>query len=161
MWKGFIVLVALIGCSKKSQSAQAGADEPSRSGEQAQSGEKEAMLELNKIGHEVKVYAINNNDELPKGTAGPTPATPCCKAPGGRCAVTQDWASSPVWSALEFEIDEPNRFQYSYESDGKTFTATAVGDPDCHGKPVTYKVEGTLDSGSVSLQFTDPTSGGD
>lgn len=42
---------------------------------------------------------------------------------------------APAVAALEFQTDQPHFFQYSYRSDSKTFTATAVGDIDCDGTP--------------------------
>jgi hypothetical protein len=36
-----------------------------------------------------------------------------------------------VWSALKFHIDEPVSLRFTYESDGKTVTATAINDYDC------------------------------
>lgn len=151
MWKAIVVVAALVGCSKKASQSQPGSAEHS-------GGKVEAMLQLNKLGKNAKVAAATTG-EFPKGKAGPTPATPCCAGPNGMCAVTHDWASSPVWSDLDFEIDQPNRFQYSYESDGKTFTATAVGNLDCHGKSLTYKAEGVLDeNGNASVKLIEPSS---
>src|SRR6266478_1926075 len=69
----------------------------------------------------------------------------------GKRAVVTDWTSDPVWTALEFQIDEPNLFHYSYESDGKTFKATAVGDLDCDGKPSTYTLDGKSENGNPSV----------
>jgi hypothetical protein len=103
----------------------------------------EAELQLNKLGKSAKVEFMVN-DAFPVGKVGPTPATPCCAQPDKKCAPDpQAWAD-PVWQALEFQIDEPHLFQYSYESDGKTFTATAVGDLACDGKPTTHTATGTV-----------------
>jgi hypothetical protein len=49
-----------------------------------------------------------------------------------------------VWQSLEFVVDGPFNFQYSYESDGKTFTATATGDVGCQGKPSTTTITGKI-----------------
>src|SRR6185295_5347469 len=74
---------------------------------------------------------VEISGELMKGTIGPTPATACCKQPQQRCAPDPaDW--SGLWQALEFQMDLPFRFQYSYQSDGQTFTALAVADFDCN-----------------------------
>ncbi|MBA3392649.1 MAG: hypothetical protein H0T89_08400 [Deltaproteobacteria bacterium] len=103
----------------------------------------EAKLQLNRIGKAAKVAFIEKA-AYPAGKVGPTPATPCCQQPGKQCApVAADWAV-PVWQALELQIDEPFRFQYSYESDGKTFTATAVGDLACDGNLTTHTATGTV-----------------
>jgi hypothetical protein len=57
---------------------------------------------------------------------------------------------------MEFQIDEPFRYRYSYESDGQTFTATAVGDPDCDGKPGTYTLTGSVDNGNPKVELKEP-----
>ncbi len=103
----------------------------------------EAKLQLNRIGKAAKVAFIEKA-AYPVGKIGPTPATACCQQPGKQCApVAADWAD-PVWQALELQIDVPFRFQYSYESDGKTFTATAVGDLACDGRLTTHTATGTV-----------------
>jgi hypothetical protein len=109
----------------------------------ARSKSTEATLMLNKLAKSAKT-AFVTNAAYPTGSAGPTPATPCCAQPDKRCAPNPaDWAD-PTWRALDVSIDEPFRFQYSYQSDGKTFTATAVGDPACDGKTVTHTAKGAV-----------------
>lgn len=66
--------------------------------------------------------------------------------------------NDPVWRALGFAIDQPSQFQYAYRSDGKTFTATAIGDLDCDGISVVYTLTGNAD-GTTTL--TEPTPGSD
>src|SRR5258706_4607657 len=107
----------------------------------------EAALQLNKLGKMAKV-AYATNAEFPKGKANTLPpGDTCCKGDKGKCPVTAEWGSDPVWKSLEFSIDEPSLYRYSYESkDGKSFTATAVGDADCDGKNATYTLTGTIDA---------------
>jgi hypothetical protein len=52
-----------------------------------------------------------------------------------------------VWTPLDFQIDEPSLAQYSYESDGASFVATAVGDPGCNGNIITLQVTGRITEG--------------
>ena len=66
-----------------------------------------------------------------------------------------DW-SDPVWQALDFQIDHPTLFQYSYASDGTSFNATAVGDLDCDGTFITYTLSGTAENGNVQVKLTEP-----
>jgi hypothetical protein len=117
----------------------------------------EASLQLNKIGKNAKrVFA--ETSAFPIAKAPLTPATDCCKGPSGKCPVDATaWTIEP-WKTFEFTVDEPHQFRYSYEStDGKSFTATAVGDPDCSGKPVTYTLNGTLDAtGNPSVNLIKP-----
>jgi hypothetical protein len=131
-----VVLVVLVGCSKD-------AEEYIR-----KSKRTEAELQLNKILKGAKVAAITN-DKFPVGTTGPVPATDCCKGPEAKCPVDRaQWETSP-WQELDFAIDEPHRFRYTYTSDGKTFTATAIGDLDCDTTTITYKVSGTYEDGAA------------
>jgi hypothetical protein len=96
---------------------------------------------------------------LPVGKVGPTPAEPCCKGPKHRCAVQPALWDDPIWTTLHMRIEDPGWFQYSYEStDGKTATATAVGDPDCDGTSITFKLELAIGAdGKLSSKLTEPT----
>lgn len=107
-------------------------------GYMADSKAVEAKLQLRKLQRELRVLWVDKQ-AYPIGKVGPTPATPCCAAADHKCPIA-DW-KDPVWTAVSFQIDEPTRFQYSYEStDGKTAKLTAVGDPECTGKATTYSV---------------------
>jgi hypothetical protein len=130
-------------------------------GDYVNKGKKtEAEVQLNKLGKNLKVYYLTNNT-FPLGKVGPTPAEPCCKAAGGKCS-TQDWATTEVWMELDFMVTEPHLFQYAYESDGKTATATAIGDLDCDGTPIRYtlRVSPTPD-GAVTADIAAPPAGAD
>jgi hypothetical protein len=114
----------------------------------------EATLQLNRIGKLAKTAFVTNG-AYPAGKVGPTPAKPCCEQ-NGKCAPTPEWASSPVWKALDFQIEEPTMFRYSYDSsDGKTAVATAVGDLDCDGTEITYRLDLTSDAGP-NAKLTEP-----
>src|SRR5260221_136399 len=91
----------------------------------------EASLQLNRIGKSAK-RMFGETGAFPKGKVGPSPANECCAQPDHKCAVDAKAWQDPVWTAMEFAVDEPGRYRYSYESaDGKSFTALAVGDADC------------------------------
>ncbi|HEY0254961.1 MAG TPA: hypothetical protein VGC41_25720, partial [Kofleriaceae bacterium] len=105
-----------------------------------------ASLNLNKIGKAAKVvyaetaaFPIGDSALLPAGAT-------CCGQPGARCAADPAaFANDPVWSKLEFSIDEPSIYQYRYHSaDGKTFTVEAISDADCDGNMATTKLEGSI-----------------
>jgi len=117
----------------------------------------EASLMLNKIGKSAK-RVFGETGKYPIGKAALTPATDCCKGDGGKCAVdSKQWTAEP-WTSLDFTIDEPHLFRYSFDgSDGKSFTATAVGDLDCSGRPVTYTLTGALDAtGNPTVNLVKP-----
>lgn len=126
----------------------------------------EASLQLNAIAKNAKrVWA--DTGAFPKGTSAVLPAnaggkTGCCgAAPDGKCPVSKDWETDPVWKSLEFRIDEPTLYRYKYESaDGKSFTATATGDADCDGQEAVFTVTGSLDaSGNPTTNLTQPPAG--
>lgn len=117
----------------------------------------EAQLQLNKIGKSAKVAAMENA-LFPVGKSNPTSGS-CCDGPDHKCAAIPSaaWAADPVWSKLDFQIDEPTLFQYSYEStDGKSFVARAIGDLDCDTTMITYELRGELRDGNPSITLIEP-----
>lgn len=123
----------------------------------------EASLQLNKIGKRAKTAFIETS-EFPKGKVGLTPANECCFGNGsgnvgGKCPVDAKAWQDPVWQALDFQIDEPSLYRYSYESDGKTFTALAVGDADCDTNMATFTLRGTADNGNPAVNLEMPPKG--
>ena len=168
MLKHAVLVTLLFGCgSKKTNDKPAPDDKPAVAAPApaakpepvaaAPAGPKssEAELQLTKLGKNSKTYFITSA-EFVKGTAATLPDGDCCKNPGGTCAVSDAWAKDPVWQSLDFQIDEPSRFHYSYEGDGKTFKATAVGDPACDGHTVTIELEGSAVNGNPELKVTGP-----
>ncbi len=111
----------------------------------------EASLQLNKIAKNSKVY-YNTNASFVTGDAGEKPTMTNCRG-----AVETDWASDAVWAALDFQIDEPNLFQYDYSSTSTTSaTATAVGDLDCDTTMITYTLDLSAPGGNASTVITEP-----
>ena len=114
----------------------------------------EGKLMMKRLERNLKAQVVETS-AYPTGKAGPTPAAACCSQPAQKCAnKPEDWAD-PVWKSLEFSVDEPGRFQYSYQSDGKTVTATAVGDPQCDGKTVTFTLTGSIENGQPKLEVAE------
>jgi hypothetical protein len=153
---GELTMDKLIACSKSARKA-----DESKGGfkdYQDKSKATEAKLQLDRIGKGAKrVFAETGT--FPMGSAPLTPATECCAGPDKKCAPdAKAWTAGP-WSALDFAVDEPHRFRYAYEgsADGTTFTATAVGDLDCSGAPITYKLSGSLDAaGNPKVDLQEP-----
>lgn len=123
----------------------------------------EAALQLNMLGKNARrVYAETNM--FPAGDAPLTPPEPCCGQPNNHCrAVPEQYAANSVWRALDFQIDEPTLFQYSYSAsaDGQRFVAKAIGDLDCDGTSITYELTGTAVNGNVSITLVEPPPGSD
>ena len=119
---------------------------------------KEATLQLTKIQRSAKL-AYSTNGEFPKNEAPLTPSTDCCLENYGgkhKCGIHPEAWSTPAWQALDFELFEPHLFRYSYQSDGKSFTAQAVGDLDCDGQTITYELQGRIVNGNAEMTILDP-----
>ncbi len=129
----------------------------------------EAALQLNKIGKNAKTMYIERQTYT-TGTApvSPTPGRPasggCCGGPNNKCIpVPATFAGDTSgWAQLDFQIDEPSLFIYSYTSPTpSTFTATAIGDLDCDNTEITYTMNGTAVSGNPAVSLTEPAPNSD
>lgn len=121
----------------------------------------EAALQLNKLGKNAKrIYSEGST--FYTGHAAKTPAKPgkggCCGGPNNHCDVSTKPFDTPEWRELDFQIDEPTLFIYEYTgaADGKSFTATAIGDLDCDDIEITYTLDGKSDNGNPSVVLTEP-----
>jgi prepilin-type N-terminal cleavage/methylation domain-containing protein len=116
----------------------------------------EASLQLNKIAKNSKVL-YNTNSEFSQTDA--TAALPASFSAGATCkmAVDTGWATDSGWAALDFQIDEPNLFQYDYKHQSLTdATATATGDLDCDGTTITYTLTLTAPGGNAGASISEP-----
>jgi len=120
----------------------------------------EAHIQLKKIGDRA-VTEYTKNATFPPNAAATTPAANCCtqNADGQKkCVINPvEWAT-PEWRALDFSMDKNFYFQYAYTptGGGTGFTATAVGDLDCDGTPVTFTLTGVTNSGTPTTSLTAP-----
>jgi prepilin-type N-terminal cleavage/methylation domain-containing protein len=111
----------------------------------------EASLQLNKIAKNDKVYYVTNAKFVTdSGAAKPTSATNC------KFSVDTTWAADSGWAALDFQIDEPNLFKYTYTGNASTPNATAVGDLDCDGTSITYTLNLSAPNGNAAMSITEP-----
>jgi hypothetical protein len=86
----------------------------------------------------------------------------CCGGPNNKCApVPASFAGDSGWSKLDFQIDEPSLFYYSYAGTASTFVATATGDLDCDTKEIVYTLNGTAVSGNPAVSLTEPAPNSD
>ena len=122
----------------------------------------EAALQLDKIGKKNKTLYVETSSFSTVAPARTFPvgfsATSCCfSASNNHCPpVPASFAADPGWKALDFQIDEPNLFIYNYIPGSSTFTATATGDLDCDGTPITYTLNGTAVAGNPAVLLTEP-----
>ncbi|HEY5928415.1 MAG TPA: prepilin-type N-terminal cleavage/methylation domain-containing protein [Kofleriaceae bacterium] len=109
----------------------------------------EAALQLNKIAKNSKAYFITSARYVTTD-AGPEPGTTPCGS-----KVQGTW-SDPTWMELDFQIDEPGLFSYSYTGGAQSASAIAVGDLDCDGTEITYTLDLTSVAGNPAALITDP-----
>lgn len=122
----------------------------------------EAMLQLNKMATDAKTYYFANT-KYPQGTAAVLPGADgaACAQANKRFPVSTGWAADSTWSALGFEIDEPNMFSYHFASNSPTVAqGTAVGDLDCDGVKITYILDLNA-SQEPSATYIQPPEGAD
>jgi hypothetical protein len=118
----------------------------------------ESEGQLHHLGEMAKRYHAEHA-RLPIGETALTPAIDCCTQnfKGKKtCAAEAATWQAQVWKELDFHLDEPHYFRYSYKSDGKTFVATAVGDLDCDTQPITYQLRGEVVGGKLETELTPP-----
>jgi type IV pilus assembly protein PilA len=118
----------------------------------------EASLQLNKLAKNSKVIFDTQAQYSQIDAQAPLPAA---WGAGTNCKVATPeaaaFAADSGWAALDFQIDEPNLFQYDYKhttlSDA---TATATGDLDCDGTPITYTLTLSAPAGNAAATITEP-----
>ncbi|HEY0254481.1 MAG TPA: prepilin-type N-terminal cleavage/methylation domain-containing protein [Kofleriaceae bacterium] len=130
----------------------------------------EASLNLNKIGKaakrvkgEIGTYPVEGGAMKPHSTG------TCCGDSGGtpqvnnKCTPAPDsFSDGSGWSHLEFSVDEPSIYNYSYVPDtaGSFFSAYAAGDADCDTKIATFTMQGTTTTaGNPAVNIVPPASG--
>ena len=114
----------------------------------------EAALQLNKISKNDKTYFITNASFVTTNGANPFTGS-ACGGPNGHFA-TVAWGALAGWKDLDFQIDEPNLFAYTYTGGSASATAIAVGDLDCDTTMITYTLSLTSPGGNPAAVLTDP-----
>ncbi|HEY7954303.1 MAG: type IV pilin protein [Polyangia bacterium] len=75
-------------------------------------------------------------------------ANSCCGQPGDKCAPAPSNFDNPTWASLNFSVDDPFYFWYTYASTGTdtgaAFTATANGNLDCDSTYSTFSRVGSV-----------------
>ena len=134
----------------------------------------EASLNLNKIGKNLK-------SQFDAESAFPTPASAitapnsdqtgkgCCggfgTAKGGtkgkvnnKCSADPaDFTGDPGWQELEFSVNEPSQYRYTYDAKTPTGSAAAVnafafGDLDCNGTESTWTLAASAIVAASAIQ---------
>jgi type II secretory pathway pseudopilin PulG len=115
----------------------------------------EARLLLNKLKESMRAHH-KRTSMFPVGATPLTPSQSCCEGPSLQCEPTPDAWRQSAWQALDFEIDDPHLFQYSYWSNGYSATAQAIGDLDCDGTTITYLLTGFAVHKHAEITITPP-----
>ena len=118
----------------------------------------EAELQLNRLSRASRIYYAEHN-ALPASAAPLTPSRSCCELNfegKKKCGPDATLWQSGAWRDLEFFIEEPHYFQYTYLPSASGFVATAVGDLDCDGITVTWVLRGELRDGQLVTDLVAP-----
>lgn len=117
----------------------------------------EAKLNLNAI-ENANIAFFGEEGRFVVGDVELTPAAPCCMSPGHRCAPEADDWQARAWLQLQgFAMTKPFTFRYSYQSDGQTYEARAVGDLDCDGTTIAYVLRGRATDDGPIVERIEPT----
>jgi type IV pilus assembly protein PilA len=85
-------------------------------------------------------------DDTDTSAQTPSNATACCD----KCAADATLWTDPGWVALQFSVDDPHYYVYSFVLTGDPsvgpFTARANGDLDCNGVESTFEMYGEINS---------------
>lgn len=123
----------------------------------------EASINVQKLFHSSVAYyntehATREGEILPLQFPGSAPETPgnpsevfCKDGRPVKFTPTEETWSHPTWRALNFAVDDPFRYSYTFIAEGTgagaRFTARARGDLDCDGVLSTFERVGTIDEG--------------
>ena len=81
-----------------------------------------------------------------------------CDTPSKKCQPDlKQWEDVEIWNQLDFSVDDPHYFRYSYESDGVTYVARAVSDLDCDGEESIWEMRGAATNGNPTSTLVKPT----
>jgi len=128
--------------------------------ETAPTAQGEPAAELAHLVRQLRTYYFVH-ETFPRGTVALTPSQACCSSPTKKCSSAGQW-TDPIWQLLELDIKQDHLYQYRYEATDKKAIVEAVGDPDCDGKPITYRRELEFrDDGNMHITVTDPPPGSD
>jgi type IV pilus assembly protein PilA len=90
--------------------------------------------------------------QFPASQAATPGVNPCCGQPGDKCdpaAAAPKWKTA-TWSSLNFSVDDPFYFWYTYDSAGvdkaSNFSAWAFGNLDCDATYSTFMRGGKIDA---------------
>ncbi len=86
--------------------------------------------------------------QFPTPTQAATPALgTCCAGGNDKCEPQQALWTNATWTSLQFSVDDPHYFMYSYVTNGTSaFTARANGDLDCDAEYSTFEMLGIIDA---------------
>jgi prepilin-type N-terminal cleavage/methylation domain-containing protein len=112
----------------------------------------EASLQLNKIMKNDKTFFVTNARYVTDPGAKKPAGIPC----PNKLSVDSTWPSDTGWAQLDFQIDEPNLFNYTYTGGSTAATAIAQGDLDCDGTSITYTLNMTSPQGNAAGTLTEP-----
>ncbi|MFT3695638.1 MAG: hypothetical protein QM831_21050 [Kofleriaceae bacterium] len=145
--KRWLWLVALAGCDKGQHRV---IDDDKLDTDRTRTIHKqfEALaVQMRKMWAEKKAFPIGVSAKLPKQRdlecCGVDPATGKNTL---QCPPDPDFKTDPMWSKLEFSIDEPSFYRFEYHgTNASVFTVFATGDVDCDRVSVEFTMGGVVE----------------
>ena len=131
---------------------------PVFAGQMKRAKTSEAVVQLNAITKSAKSY-YETNSRFPQGSAALLPAADgtACSQAGRKFAASSAWSTDPMWLDLDFHVDDAGYYSYHYDSTASdAAVALAVGDLDCDGTLVTYRLELSAPTGSPGANLIMP-----
>lgn len=84
--------------------------------------------------------------QLPPNAGLQPPKLGCTDGKPTQTAIDPKAWRAAGWAPLNFQPMGPVRYQYAWVTDGKTFTARAIGDLDCDGVTSTFEEYGAINA---------------
>ncbi|HEU0031254.1 MAG TPA: DUF4190 domain-containing protein [Kofleriaceae bacterium] len=115
----------------------------------------EARITLMELSDKAERYYHEHDGAFPETSEALNPSKSCCEYPDNECPAGT-WEGG--WKELGFQEWSKHGFRYSFRSSQNLFEATAVGDLDCDGDEVTYRMILDARDGNPQMRIIDPES---
>jgi type IV pilus assembly protein PilA len=121
---------------------------------------KRGEAELNLDAIQKKIQGLQGTAPgFPVASSGETPGATCCDSgrDDRRCEPDAAlWVGNAAWDVLDFDIQKPHFFRYSYEGTNDEYEAYAVADTNCDGEEFRYTDFGEMVDGKPQFRREKP-----
>jgi hypothetical protein len=111
----------------------------------------EAKNTLGSIGKDLAIAYLRDRAPCPDGSPIPRDVE---RIRGQRYeSRVEEWRGDPGWKCIEFEMREPQHYQYRFETSGDLITVSAIGDYDGNCVSSSYVLTGHIDREGKMLRL--------